>query len=108
MKGGAEGKNKQKRGELTLKKGWAFGDGLASCLLCCSPWDHKESDTPYRLNHCFCNFPRRLTPCVCHLGSEGWGMMHPPHLEPGCACESGFLRVVVDCDVVVGCEPSQT
>ena len=32
VKGGAEGKNKQKRGELTLKKGWAFGDGLASCL----------------------------------------------------------------------------
>ena len=35
--------------------------------------------------------------------------MHPPHPEPGCACESGVLRMVADCDVVVvGCEPSQT
>ena len=32
-----------------FEQGLGFGDGQGS-LACCSPWDHKESDTTEQLN----------------------------------------------------------
>ena len=34
---------------MSLSKLWEFGDGEGG-LACWSPWGHKESDTPERLN----------------------------------------------------------
>ena len=35
--------------DMSLSKLWGVGDGQGG-LACCSPWGHKESDMPERLN----------------------------------------------------------
>ena len=35
--------------DMSFEQGPGVGDGQGS-LVCCSPWDHKESDTTERLN----------------------------------------------------------
>ena len=38
--------------DLDLSKLWETGDGKGQgSLVCCSPWDGKESDTTERLNN---------------------------------------------------------